>query len=319
MSIRCVLGLHRFCDRVDKIQTFGVFLAYYLTHDAFPTATSLDYALIGGLQLSVCMLSTVPVNYLSGRFGPRIPMYIGCIIQSGGFLGISFAKDHVYELYLGYIAVGLGIGFLYLPAINVISQWFDKKVSIANGIGGAGCGVGGIAFSFAARAAISSVGIGWTLRMLCIVTAVVNALATTFIRSRDKEVEIRYHPFNWRLLRRKGVPLLLTWTFVYQLGYVVVYYSLPDFATTIGLNDSQGATINALLNVGLAIGRLLLGYLGDQFGSVQVAGWGTFANAVMIFAIWLPAKSYGVIILFALLNGAINGLFWTVSGITYQI
>jgi ABC-type antimicrobial peptide transport system permease subunit len=32
-----------------------------------------------------------------------------------------------------------------------------------------------------------------------------------------------------------------------------------------------------------------------------------------VFAIWLPAESYGVTILFAVIIGAILGVFWVVS------
>jgi hypothetical protein len=35
------------------MQSFGVFLAYYINNDVFPGATPLDYAFIGGPSFSV--------------------------------------------------------------------------------------------------------------------------------------------------------------------------------------------------------------------------------------------------------------------------
>ena len=36
--------------------------------------------------------------------------------------------------------------------------------------------------------------------------------------------------------------LVLLWSFIYMLGYVVLLYSLSDFGKTIGLSDEQAAS-----------------------------------------------------------------------------
>jgi hypothetical protein len=44
--------------------------------------------------------------------------------------------------------------------------------------------------------------------------------------------------------------LLLGWGFFSMLGYIVLLFSLPNYARSIGLSAQQGSVIGALLNLG---------------------------------------------------------------------
>ena len=46
---------------------------------------------------------------------------------------------------------------------------------------------------------------------------------------------------------------------------------------------------------------------------MAVATWLTFFNGVIMFAIWVPANGFGVLVFFALVSGATMGTFWMVS------
>jgi MFS family permease len=98
-----------------------------------------------------------------------------------------------------------------------------------------------------------------------------------------------------------------------MLGYMTLLYSLPNFADSIGLNGSQAAAISAYLNLGIALGRPAVGWASDRWGRIEIAGLLTGFCGLMCFAIWIPARTYGVTILFAILSGAVVGVFWMVS------
>jgi MFS family permease len=66
------------------------------------------------------------------------------------------------------------------------------------------------------------------------------------------------------------------------------------------------------MQVGTAIGRPFVGVLSDHFGRMTVASLLTASNALLIYAIWIPAQSYGVLIFFALVVGATSGVYWGV-------
>jgi MFS family permease len=280
----------------------------------------MDFAFIGGLNFSVAMLASPAVTVLVRRnpTGIHLPMLMGVVFQTAGFITASFAT-HIWHLYLTQgVLVGLGVGFSYLPSIAILSQWFHHRRSLANGISAAGSGIGGLIFSFAVRAAISNISLAWALRIAGLVSGFMNIIATIAIRSRNHIIQPKQHPFDMNLLGRYDVGLVLRWAFVSMLGYITLLFSMSNFASSIGLDDSQAATVTALLNLGTALGRPFIGVISDRYGRIETAGFITLVCAISVFTIWVPATSYGVTILFVIINGAILGVFWVVSNIICQ-
>lgn len=296
-------------------QSYGVFLAHYLENRIYPGATSTDFAFIGGLNFSVAMLVSPLVTALvrQSPFGIHLPMLIGVCSQTIGFILASFAT-RIWQLYLtqGFL-VGLGVGFTYIPSIAILSQWFDRRRSLANGISAAGSGIGGVLFAFLVRATISNISLAWCLRITGLLSGAMNIMATSVIRSRDNIINPKQHPFDTVLLSRYDVRLVLAWAFISMFGYITILFSMSNFSSSIGLNSSQAATVTALLNMGTAIGRPFIGVISDYYGRIETAAFMTFLCAVSVFAIWTPATSYGVTIFFVVVNGAILGVFWVVG------
>ena len=76
---------------------------------------------------------------------------------------------------------------------------------------------------------------------------------------------------------------------------------------SIGLTARQASVIGALLNLGQGIGRPLVGVFSDRLGRINVAAFLTFLCGLLCLAVWIPAKSYGVLIFFALIIGTMAG------------
>lgn len=119
--------------------------------------------------------------------------------------------------------------------------------------------------------------------------------------------------FDLRLMKRYRVVLLLSWAFVTMFGYITLMFSLSDYALSIGRSHTDSATVAAILNLGAAIGRPMIGLASDRWGRINVAGLLTFATAVLVFVLWLPAMVYGCLLAFALISGATLGVYWVVS------
>ena len=299
----------------SHLQSYGVFLSYYLTTDAFPESRPLDYALIGSLNFGVAMLAAPLITRLVRTFGIRIPMLAGSCMFGGGFIAASFAS-RIWHLYLSQGAlVGLGVGFIYVPSIAVLSQWFAKKRSLANGISSAGSGIGGLIFSFGVGGIIDRFDTGWALRITGIVAFFVILLASIFIRDRNSIVRPKQHPFDLKLAWRADVLLLLAWAFLSMLGYIALLYSLSDFSLSIGLSRQQATQVTAFLNMGTAIGRPFIGITSDRYGRFEVASGLTFVCGLLCFVLWIPASSFGLTTVFGISSGAILGVFWMVSNI----
>jgi MFS family permease len=295
------------------LASYGVYLAYYLSTSQFPSATPRDYAFIGGLNFGLAVLVSSPATYLVRTFGTHRVMLLGVLLQTSGFIAASFVTK-IWHLYLSQGAcVGLGVGFLFIPSVAVTSQWFDKKRSLANSLTSAGSGLGGVIVSFATQPVIDHLSLAWSLRIIGLLSGSMNIIATCLIRTRNHIVRPPMHPFDVRLLRRLPVLLLLAWGFFSMLGYMVLLYSLSDFGRAIGLSASQASSITALLNLGTMLGRPCIGLLSDRSGRIEVAGCTTLACSIFVWAFWVPAKSYALLVVFALLIGGILGIFWMVS------
>ena len=241
-------------------------------------------------------------------------LLIGVFLETLALVGASFAHE-TWQLFLSQgLCFGFGIGFLFVGSVGVVPQWFTKRRSLANGVATAGSGIGGLMYSLATQAMIDSVGIAWAFRILGILAFTVNFICAILIKDRNKTIGSRNIAFDHTLFARKEFLLTLGWGFLSMLGYVVLLFSLPDFAVSVGLSPSQGALVGALLNLGQGLGRPMVGIFSDSVGRINIAGFTTLLAGLFCFIIWIPAKNYGVLILFSLLVGSVAGTFWTAVG-----
>ena len=79
-----------------------------------------------------------------------------------------------------------------------------------------------------------------------------------------------------------------------MLGYIVLLFSLPNYANSIGLTAHQGSIVGAILNLGQGLGRPPIGYFSDSLGRINMAGMMTFLSGLFALVIWINAKSFGV-------------------------
>ena len=213
------------------------------------------------------------------KLGTRTSLLIGAFLVSLSMIGASFATE-VAHLFLSQgVCFGWGLGFLYIPASTILPQWFDKKRSLSVGMSSSGAGFGGLLYNLAAGAAIEAFGWRWTYRVLGICTAAVNVVCAILLRDRNKSVKpskMGFYPAEYGHI---SVTLIILWGIFTELGYIVLLYSLPNYAQSIGLSAQQGSIVGAILNVGLGVGRPIIGFLSDRFGRIDTATGRSLAPA----------------------------------------
>lgn len=273
----------------------------------------MEYGLVGGLNFSCAMLLAPLATCLASRLRLQVVVLSGCFLQGIGYVAASFAS-RTWHLYLTQGAlVGSGIGFIIIPSTAVLSQWFSKWRSIASGISSAGSGVGGAAFTWGTAAMIRHQGLDWALRTTGLITLAATVMATLLLRDRNSQIQPNQRAVDIAHLRSKAVVFLLMWAFISMFGYIVLLFSLSEFALAIGLSRKQATDVVGFLNVGTAVGRPLIGLVSDRFSRVATACVLTLLCGLTCFALWLPAKSFGLTLFFSILCGAILGVFWMVS------
>ncbi|KAG9773958.1 hypothetical protein KCU88_g5636, partial [Aureobasidium melanogenum] len=268
------------------IASYGVYLSYYINHETFPGASDLDFAFVGGVNFATALLCAPIVNVSIRLFGTKFPMYCGCFLFAGGFIAASFATKFWHLILTQGILVGLG------------------------GIAAAGSGVGGIIFSAATTPMIENLSLAWSLRIIGIVSFGVLFIATVLMRDRNATIKPRLKAFDIALLRRYRVWLLIGYSFFSISGYIICTYTLSAFALSLGLSQHQGGIVTTVLNVGTAIGRPGIGVLSDRFGRMTVASGLTAVNTLMVFAVWIPTTSFGLLLFLAFVLGITAGVYW---------
>ena len=291
--------------------SYGVFLAFYLANDYYPGATALEFAFVGGLSISQALLVSPLATFTTRVYGTNVTLLIGVALETIALISASFTHK-IWQLFLSQgVCFGVGMGFLFVGSVGVIPQWFTKRRSLANGIGTAGSGIGGMMYSLATNAMIERLGVEWAFRILGILAFAVNTVCAILIKDRNKAIGAKQLSFDYRLFRRYEFWLVLGWGFFSMMGYIVLLFSLPNYAVSIGLSARQGSIVGALLNLGQGLGRPLVGVFSDTAGRINLAGFCTFLAGLFCLVIWVFARSFGVIIFFAILVGTVSGTFWT--------
>lgn len=173
-------------------------------------------------------------------------------------------------------------------------------------------------FAWSTGAIIDAFGLRWALCVTGMVTFTLITIATALIRDRNKYIRPPQLALDVSLLKRYDVMLLLAWSFVTMLGYITLLFSLSDFAHFIDLSPQQATNIIGFLNLGTAIGRPIIGIASDRWNRIDVAGILTLVCGLSCFAFWVPAQGYGLLVFYALLAGAILGVFWMVGLQSFQ-
>ncbi|KAG4259825.1 major facilitator superfamily transporter [Fusarium proliferatum] len=173
----------------------------------------------GWVIVGSCFILNALTWGVASPFGVHLTDYVSS--KSIGYVTAPFASK-TWHLYLTQGAlVGSGIGFIVVPSTAVLSQWFSKRRSMANGISSAGSGVGGAAFTWGTAAMIQRQGLSWALRTTGIITFVGIVIATLLLRDINSQIQPNQRAFDITLLRSKAVVLLLLWAFISMFGSIL--------------------------------------------------------------------------------------------------
>ncbi|KAJ3456647.1 hypothetical protein MRS44_016670 [Fusarium solani] len=303
--------------------SWAVMMAYYATHPKEMPASFFEYSLVGGLSISAAMIISPLVTIVRKRIGLRLTLILGSVLLFISLLTSSFATQ-IWQLFLSQgVCFGVGMGLSYISGAAVLPPWFTSRRSLAVGCATAGVGIGGLVYSIASNTLIEDVGIRWTYRILAFCGLGANLLAALLLKEwggrTQPNMRLDEERFDPRDFGRIEILLLIGWGFATDLGYVILLYSLtPRFLDR--LTPAQGAMSSALLNLGMALSRPLIGYISDSFGRINIAGILTFLCTISCFALWLPGTTYAPLLAFSLIGGALCGVFWcTITPVMVEV
>lgn len=299
---------------------YGIYFAYYLNSDHFEGATTLEYSAIGGISFGVGLCFSPVVNYLMGRIGTRSTIMVGNVMQFAAGILASFAVN-IWQLFLTQgLLQSFGLAFIGLPALTLVSPWFNKKRVLANALTVTGSGVGGVVFNMGLQKIIEVRNVNWALRAQAIICVVLVCIATALIKIKPSPKKVKFTFIDIDCVRSAGFWMFCSYLVVVMFGYVIVMYCLSDFTVSLGYTQYQGLIVATMFQVGMCIGRPFAGLLADKFGPLTVTAVEYILGAIFTLAMWVPAKNYGTAIAMALMQGFFCGtVFPTVASIMARL
>lgn len=193
--------------------TYGVFSSYFLQNDYYG-GTQLDYSWVGGLSAAIAVFQGPLANWMVRRFGFKVPLYIGALCVGLGQCMAGVATSFAGFIICQGVVFGVGMGFILVPSQPLVAHWFDRRLSLAQGLGQAGSGVGALVFSNTTPLLLHSLGVKWTYVINGCICFALLFPAVFLLKGRHKAVQARSAPLEFKWFWHPGYRWLLLWAFL---------------------------------------------------------------------------------------------------------
>ncbi|XP_069866721.1 monocarboxylate transporter 10 isoform X1 [Dipodomys merriami] len=285
-------------------------------------------AWVGSLSMGMIFFCCPIVSVFTDIFGCRKTAVVGAAVGFIGLMSSSFVSS-IEPLYLTYgIIFACGCSFAYQPSLVILGHYFKKRLGLVNGIVTAGSSVFTILLPFLLRVLIDSVGLFFTLRVLCIFMFVLFLAGFTYrplvSSAKDKESEgsrfflfsrRKFSPpkkiFNFAIFKvtayavwAVGIPIAL-------FGYFVPYVHLMKHVNERFQDEKNKEVVLMCIGITSGVGRLLFGRIADYVPGVKKV----YLQVLSFFFIGLMSMMiplcsvFGALIAVCLIMGLFDGCF----------
>ncbi|KAJ9655524.1 hypothetical protein H2198_005615 [Neophaeococcomyces mojaviensis] len=311
---------------------FGVYQELYESLSGpFENATPAQIDLIGTLGVSLMTIGAPFASAWTKSYSPTTITLIGGFLFASASILASFSQAlWQFVLTQGFL-LGCGTCLAYIPAVTIAPSWFKERRGLAMGIVLSGTGVGGTIWAPVLSLLNDSIGFRNTLRLTGCVSFIL-ITASGWILRWTPEMEIQHRTerrpgqsrlrpplANWNIVRSRKFLAQAMGAVLQAAAYYTPVYFISTYARTLGYSATAGASYIALSNGTSALGKILLGYIADRLGRLNVLAVCTLMSALATFALWFPstiaADGRGLfvayVVLYSVTAGAYVSLFPT--------
>ncbi|MCJ1435451.1 hypothetical protein MMC27_004824 [Xylographa pallens] len=291
------------------INCIGVFQDYYQTtllRQYSPSTVSW----IVSLETFMMFLGGPIMGKLYDNYGPRYLLLVGTFLHVFGLMMTSISTEYYQFILAQGICSPIGASAIFYPALSAVATWFFHRRALAFGIMASGSSLGGVIFPILVQNLIPKIGFPWTMRVSAFLILALLIIANLTVKSR---LPPSPKPFSLmafvKPLSEPTFALLTLGSFFIFFGIFIPFTFIQLSGQALGMSQHLSNYLLAVLNAASIFGRTLPGYLGDRFGRFNVIVVLNFFSALIILAIWLPARGNAPIIVFAALYGFGSGAF----------
>jgi MFS family permease len=302
------------------LASFSIMFVMWGVHFAFgvffkPILSDFDWTRAmtsGAYSLCIIMngLLAIAMGGLTDKFGPRLVMtFCGIFLGLGYFL--MSRLDAIWQLYLFYgVIIGIGMSGSFIPLVSTVVRWFVDRRGVMTGIVTASTGVGALIGPPVANLLISK--FSWRVSFLVLggIAFAVIVLSAQLLRRDPAQVGQRPYGENREDnnetgLNGEGLSLreaLFTsrfWIFFitgFCYGFCVfsIMVHIVPHAIESGFSSAQAANMMATIGAAAIIGKVLLGRMGDIWGSRQLMMFSFILMAITLFCL-MVVKNFWIL------------------------
>ncbi|KAI7887173.1 MFS general substrate transporter [Lichtheimia hyalospora FSU 10163] len=242
----------------------------------------------------------------------RLAYFASAILCTVSLILASFATQFWQVAVCQGVLFGAGGGCAYLVSCLLPAQWFVRNRALASSIAVAGGSVGPVVMCPIIQAMIdSSLGYRNALRVLAVLGFLLLGLAAILTRP---PTPVKRNSDWWKIVDRqaffnmKYAFWMLGIVFI-TLGYFAACLLIPLYAKYIGASPSLGSglvSVNFAVN---GVSRVLLGFLADRMGAMNVLSITSLFSGVFVMIVWQLSQKVAVYVVFCVLFGATGGTF----------
>ncbi|MGR9092599.1 MAG: MFS transporter [Gammaproteobacteria bacterium] len=218
---------------------------------------------------------------LADRIGPRRVIAGGVVAIALGFAGAAMAREFIHILVCYGCGVGIGVGFVYVPAIGAVQHWFVRRRGLASGIAVTGIGIGTLVMPVVAGLLLETMSWREVFLALGALIFVLGTIAVCIIeadpaaRGLAPDGGVFTGPnVSAAVTNERLRPILLSRPFVLfycasailSVPVFIPFVHLVASAEDLGVERAQAVAILGLIGLGSTAGRFIVGGFADRLG-----------------------------------------------------
>ena len=292
---------------------FGVsysFAAFFENFSQAFSAQRADVSLVFGLCGLVYFVLGALGGILADRWGPRVVCMTGMALIALGLYLTSLAQS-LGHIYLSFgLLVGLGIAFVYTPAIAAVQPWFTTRRVLASGIAGSGVGAGTLIVPVAVSYLLGQISWRETLQAMALGVLLLGCGAAYLLeRAPSLGVGASGQASGLTLAQTLKTPVF-RWLYLGALISAPVMFipfaHISAAARDAGLPDAQAVGLVGLIGIGSVTGRFGIAWVANRWGRIQTLLLMQCLLGLTYF-VWAGAQEAWMFSIFALCFGLSYG------------
>ncbi|KAJ2232898.1 hypothetical protein H4R99_002694 [Coemansia sp. RSA 1722] len=298
---------------------YGVYQQHYQLNE-FPNETATLVSWIGTVQFLIMCVGGVFSGFLCEHFDTRLLNAAGAVLMGVSFIGGSFCKGIGGLMATQGFLYGLGASFPFVAGTSIPSQWFTVRRGLATGIALSGSGIGGMWMTSATQALIESLGRPWAMRVTGIVSMTAVLAVSPWMRVRlvpSKSERI----IDWRLLKDLRFSMFFAALVFAIATYFGPFYQIPSYSVVVlHKSESWGSNMDTLMNGLSVLGRLVVGFMADTIGPLNLLIVNTVLAVISLLVLWVPFESVGTLFAVDILFGfSIGGIVSVIPVVAAEV